>query len=202
MFIIGQTTNEEFEKMMSSSKAPMVELEIPGSIIFTVPVSTIKDVVTDMEAVANIWYDCMETIHWLIGYRFRKPARFVTDVSCAAGQAHSGYPVVAQPLQTKVYDIQYLKAGKVWGIFHELGHNIGMPHVYDNGVKNHPKNWDCGEEGSIMGGNARMEWSPCSATCGEAIKTRSARHTCPLPDNTKVASCDLFECCDPLPWSD
>ena len=124
LFVIGQTTNAEFEQMMSSTKAPMVELEIPGSIVFTIPVSTIKEVVTDMEAVANIWYDCMEAIHWLIGYRFRKPERFVTDRACAAGQAHSGYPVVAQPLQTKVYDIQYLKTGKVWGIFHELGHNI------------------------------------------------------------------------------
>ena len=124
MFIIGQTTNEEFEQMMSSTKAPMVELEIPGSIIFTIPVSTIKEVVTDMEAVANIWYDCMETIHWLIGYRFRKPARFVTDVDIAAGAAHSGYPVVAKPLQTKVFEIPFMKAGKAWGIFHELGHNI------------------------------------------------------------------------------
>ena len=124
MFIIGQTTNEEFEQMMSSTKSPMVELEIPGSIIFTIPVSTIKEVVTDMEAVANIWYDCMETIHWLIGYRFRKPERFVTDVDIAAGAAHSGYPVVAKPLQTKVFEIPFMKAGKAWGIFHELGHNI------------------------------------------------------------------------------
>ena len=27
-------------------------------------------------------------------------------------------------------------------------------------------------------------------------KTRSARHTCDLPDNTEVASCGPLECCD------
>ena len=45
-------------------------------------------------------------------------------------------------------------------------------------------------------------WSSCSATCGEAIKTRSARHTCDLADNQEIESCNLLECCDPLPWSD
>ena len=42
-----------------------------------------------------------------------------------------------------------------------------MPHTSDS-KKNYPQNWDCGGgtevllPGSIMGGNARMEWSPCS----------------------------------------
>ena len=43
-----------------------------------------------------------------------------------------------------------------------------MPHISDNGIKNHPQDWDCGAgiedlgSGDIMGGNSRMEWSPCS----------------------------------------
>ena len=47
-----------------------------------------------------------------------------------------------------------------------------MPHISDevNGVskKNSPQDWDCGAgtadmgSGDIMGGNSRMEWSPCS----------------------------------------
>ena len=43
-----------------------------------------------------------------------------------------------------------------------------MPHISDNGIKNHPQEWDCGAgiedlgSGDIMGGNSRMEWSPCS----------------------------------------
>ena len=72
------------------------------------------------------------------------------------------------------------------------------------------KGYDCDgsdyiAEPCLIGNGAYLNWSAwssCSATCGEAIKTRSARHTCDLPDNTEVASCDLLECCDPLPWSD
>ena len=43
-----------------------------------------------------------------------------------------------------------------------------MPHISDNGIKNHPQDWDCGAgiedlgSGDIMGGNSRMEWSPSS----------------------------------------
>ena len=109
---------------MSSTKSPMAELEIPGSVIFTIPISTINEVVTDMASLADIWYDCMETIHWFVGYRFKKPERFVTDVQISVGVAHSGYPVMARSLQTKTYDIAWLKTGKVWGIFHEFGHNL------------------------------------------------------------------------------
>ena len=57
---------------------------------------------------------------------------------------------------------------------HEIGHNIGMPHVFDNGIKNHPEDWDCLEEGSIMGGNARMEWSPCSVMSFRRLYTRAS----------------------------
>lgn len=44
-------------------------------------------------------------------------------------------------------------------------------------------------------------WSACSATCGEAIKTRTRSHTCNFGEETDSESCDLLACCDPLPWS-
>ena len=110
--------------MISSTKSPMAEMEIPGSVIFTIPISTINEVVTDMSSLADIWYECMETIHWFVGYRFKKPERFVTDVQISVGVAHSGYPVMARSLQTKTYDLAWLNTGKVWGIFHEFGHNL------------------------------------------------------------------------------
>ena len=43
-----------------------------------------------------------------------------------------------------------------------------MPHISDFGKKNSPQDWDCGggiaqlSNGDIMGGNSKMEWSPCS----------------------------------------
>ena len=43
-----------------------------------------------------------------------------------------------------------------------------MKHIQDNGNKNSPQDWDCGggiaqlSNGDIMGGNDKVEWSPCS----------------------------------------
>ena len=73
---------------------------------------------------------------------------------------------------------------------HEIGHNIGMPHVFDDGIKNHPEDWDCLEEGSIMGGNARMEWSPCSVMSFRRLYTRaSASNQWCLEGKTNLNSC-------------
>ena len=53
-----------------------------------------------------------------------------------------------------------------------------MPHISDNGIKNHPQDWDCGAgtadlgSGDIMGGNGRMEWSPCSVMSFRQYYTR------------------------------
>ena len=49
-----------------------------------------------------------------------------------------------------------------------------MPHIYDFGIKNYPEDWDCGEEGNIMGGNEREEWSPCSAMSFRALYTSAS----------------------------
>ena len=80
--------------------------------------------------------------------------------------------------KTKVFEIPFMKAGKAWGIFHELGHNIGMPDIIYEHVthgkqeKPDPADWDCGKGGTIMGGNSRMEWSQCSALSFRAQYTR------------------------------
>ena len=56
-----------------------------------------------------------------------------------------------------------------------------MPHISDGGIKNHPQNWDCGAAagtgdillpGDIMGGNSKMEWSPCSVMAFRAHYTQ------------------------------
>ena len=57
-----------------------------------------------------------------------------------------------------------------------------MPHISSNkGDKNYPQDWDCGHApvsgdivlpGTIMGGNGRMEWSPCSVMAFRAHYTQ------------------------------
>ena len=83
--ITGETTNDEFNEMMSSTKAPMIELEIPGSMIFTIPITTVNQVIKDMTALADKWREIMDNIQWLAGKKFARPMRYVTDVQISAG---------------------------------------------------------------------------------------------------------------------
>ena len=72
------------------------------------------------------------------------------------------------------------------------------------------KGYDCDgdnfiEEPCLIGNGDYFQWSTwsaCSATCGEAIRTRRAGHSCGAPEKEEVESCDLLDCCDPTPWSD
>ncbi|CBY34061.1 unnamed protein product [Oikopleura dioica] len=45
-------------------------------------------------------------------------------------------------------------------------------------------------------------WSGCSATCGDAIRTRERSHTCNAGQELDAESCTLLACCDPLPWAE
>ena len=83
--ITGETTNDEFNEMMSSTKAPMIELEIPDSIIFTIPVFTVNEVIKDMAALADTWKEIMDNFQWMMGKKLSRPMRYVTDVAISVG---------------------------------------------------------------------------------------------------------------------
>ena len=89
--ITGETTNDEFNEMMSSTKAPMIELEIPGSMVFTIPVTTVNKVIKDMTALADKWKEIMDNIQWMVGYKFPRPMRYVTDVAISVGNVKSAF---------------------------------------------------------------------------------------------------------------
>ena len=64
-------------------------------------------------------------------------------------------------------------------IRHELGHNLGMSHVAAPGKSgSHPSDWDCGLHNSIMGGNGRMEWSPCNVMDFRRMYTKFSDDWC------------------------
>ena len=87
LFITGETTNDKFNKMITSLKSPMVELEIPGALIFTIPTEVIikKEIYKDISAVADKWKEIMDEIQWMIGYKLPRPMRYVTDIEITAG---------------------------------------------------------------------------------------------------------------------
>ena len=83
--ITGETTKDEFNEMMSSTKAPMIELEIPGSMIFIIPITTVNEVIKDITALADKWREIMDNFQWMAGFNFTRPMRYVTDVQISAG---------------------------------------------------------------------------------------------------------------------
>ena len=60
---------------------------------------------------------------------------------------------------------------------HEIGHNLGMLDSPGKD-KNHPAEWECGLHGNIMGGNQRVEWSPCSVMDFRRMYTQYADNWC------------------------
>ena len=71
--------------MMSSYKSPMMELEIPGSIIFTLPITTVNEKINDLSVFADTWKEIMDNYQSMVDYRLPRPMRYVTDVEISHG---------------------------------------------------------------------------------------------------------------------
>ena len=72
---------------MTSLKSPMVELDIPGALIFTIPTEVIikKEKHKEISAIADNWKEVMDQMQWMIGYKLPRPMRYVTDVEITHG---------------------------------------------------------------------------------------------------------------------
>ena len=79
----------------------MVELEIPGAIIFTIPTDVIikKEIHKNISAVADTWKEIMDTLEWMTGYKLTRPMRYVTDIAITHG--NMSYPNL--PSLLKIY---------------------------------------------------------------------------------------------------
>ena len=77
--------------MMSSSKSPIMELEIPGSIIFTFPITAVNEAINDMSVYALLWKNIMDNYQWMVGYKLPRPMRYVTDVEISHGNLNLIY---------------------------------------------------------------------------------------------------------------
>ena len=77
--------NDEFNEMVSSFKSPMMELEIPGSIIFTLPITTVNEKINDLSVFADTWKEIMDNYQSMVDYKLPRPMRYVTDVEISHG---------------------------------------------------------------------------------------------------------------------
>ena len=71
--------------MVSSFKSPMMELEIPGSIIFTLPITTVNEEINDLTVFADTWKEIMDNFQSMVDYKLPRPMRYVTDVEISHG---------------------------------------------------------------------------------------------------------------------
>lgn len=124
-FVLGVTSAQAWLKIRTFP-APWAELET-SKIILTIPSHAIRQL-KDPKELMTLWnrvLDCYEEL----GTRSlsSRPERMVSDVQISAGYMHSGYPIMTHlDAVTRMVDtpsIHGKPALKVWGLWHELGHN-------------------------------------------------------------------------------
>ena len=125
-FVRGKTTPEQWIALRSAP-APWAELE-GEQCILTVPSDVVRDLVNP-EVLMAYWDSVMNAAADLYSIpRDRaRPERYCTDRQISAGYMHSGYPIMTgldvAPVFTDVNALNGKSGIKVWGFYHELGHN-------------------------------------------------------------------------------
>ncbi|MDF1660971.1 MAG: M60 family metallopeptidase [Planctomycetota bacterium] len=124
-YILGVTNAEDWLKIRRF-EAPWAELET-SKIILTIPSKAIREL-NDPKELMSLWnrvLDCYQEL----GTRTlpKRPERMVSDRQISAGYMHSGYPIMthldAVKRMVDTPSILGKPALKVWGLWHELGHN-------------------------------------------------------------------------------
>jgi hypothetical protein len=126
-FVRGETSLAEWKKTIRNAPAPWAELEGKRCIL-TVPSYAVRDL-DDPEALMAYWDETMDHCADLYGIpRERtRPERYCVDRQISAGYMHSGYPIMTGDDVAKTFcDLTVLRGkegNKVWGFYHEVGHN-------------------------------------------------------------------------------
>lgn len=132
---LGQTTDEEWLKMLQEAGAPWGELECNG-IILTISTENLKKMkdaanrAHTWDVIVNACYDLAQ-----IPTPFFRKQRIVSDVHISGGAMHSGYPIMATHCPSAYMESEFSIAdpgklfspangGANWGFFHEIGHNM------------------------------------------------------------------------------
>lgn len=130
MFVLGQTSVEDWKSRLRSNPAPWAEFVVPNRVILTFRSDSIREM-DDPTPILEHWKKVLEAMSDLAGIPHHrvKPERIVTDVQISAGYMHSGYPIMTHlDVSQSIVDLAKLKtvAGG-WGFYHELGHNHQKP---------------------------------------------------------------------------
>ena len=137
-FVLGQTNATDWKAAIRTSCVPHLELRSKNFAIVVPREYCIMRPIDDPETMLQEWDFAMDedVYKWTglvenatdpIDQKPMLPIRFVLDVEPSVGYAHSGFPIVAKQdfyWFTSFSDINRLKTADVWGVYHEIGHNM------------------------------------------------------------------------------
>ncbi len=120
-FILGETTNAEWNEAIRSYPAPWAEL-LADNVIITVRSDTIRNL-DDPEGLMTFWEEGLRVQTEMAGLAGRRtrPERMHTMVETKVGYGYAGYPIGGREWNFSDYS-SLLQGAGVWGPFHELGH--------------------------------------------------------------------------------
>lgn len=125
LFVLGQTTNQEWIAEISQQPAPWAELA-GKNLIITLPSKAIREL-RNPEELMRKWDEVLDAQADLaqIPKERKRPERIVMDEQISAGYMHAGYPIMTHlDVQNNAVKLDLVaKGGEMWGFFHELGHN-------------------------------------------------------------------------------
>ncbi len=139
-FVLGTTTNAEWQQKIRNSCVPWLELRSKHIVYVVSREFCLNKPINDPQALMSEWdvairEDCFSWTGLTGGAADPMdespalPYRVVFDVQPSIGYGHSGFPIVV----TNDYhwfgfstDLSWLKGSNVWGIYHEIGHNMQM----------------------------------------------------------------------------
>lgn len=130
LFVMGQTTPEQWVKQLEEAKAPWGEIRMPRLVV-SMPLEQLKND-TDFQKVTEFLQKNMSLQDWIMGWdtfpdRLHHPMRFAVDRQISVGAGHSGYPAMGTKDWTKSISTGGIIGSGSWGLWHELGHNHQSP---------------------------------------------------------------------------
>lgn len=126
-FIRGETLLTDWREEIRRRPAPWAELE-GKRVVLTVPSAVARDL-DDPEALLAYWDEMLDLCAdlYALPRERRRPERFCVDVQISAGYMHAGYPIMTHDDVARTFtDLSILRgsdSAKVWGFYHEMGHN-------------------------------------------------------------------------------
>jgi hypothetical protein len=123
LFVLGQTTDEEWTTVIRQRPAPWAEFAC-GRVILSAPTAVARTV-RNPTMLMQFWDKAIEVQDEISNQAAdrTRPERIVADVQISAGYMHSGYPIMV-PVSAagEMVTFNRLKFPG-WGFHHEVGHN-------------------------------------------------------------------------------